>query len=56
MIDWKGIAQPALARAGFYAGAIDGDDGRQTYTALFADAAQRPAVVAGAGTSRRRDG
>lgn len=34
MIDWKGIAQPALARAGLYHGTIDGDDGPKTYAAL----------------------
>ncbi|UAK24171.1 glycoside hydrolase family 19 protein [Sphingomonas nostoxanthinifaciens] len=45
MIDWKGIAQPALSRAGYYAGATDGDDGPKTYTAVFAYAAQRPADI-----------
>lgn len=34
MINWKGIAQPALARAGLYRGTIDGDDGPKTYAAL----------------------
>jgi len=46
MINWKGAAQPALARAGYYAGAIDGVDGPKTWTALFAFAAGRQADVA----------